>query len=259
MSTTSNSGVWVDHRGDLRDVGSISWCRKNTDYRIPAGTTLSQSRVMARKEADRLLHDALVSGYTPLHRALDTGDVDLLRVNVGNIVGHLLSGRPYHVIEHVKFHVFDYIIRLLRRTSGTPRYNPAYTMSVIKAECMRFIFKVDRPDQYPLARPPRYVPLCANTPAQQPSSVVLDDWLPLANSEQERIALVTLEAMHINTKVRMRHCESMKLRDQILAYCAIKSGLCVSDVQAMFIRVALATLTSERISSVIKFVANLPR
>jgi hypothetical protein len=256
---TSNSGAWIDHQGNLRDIGSINWGRKNTDFKIPVGTKLSQSRVMARKEADRLLRDAISSGYTPLQRALDTGDVDLLRANIGCITGWLLRGRPYHVIEHVKYHLIDYTIRLLRRTADTPKYNAAYTMSVIKEECVRFIVKVDRPDQYPLARPPRYVPIAANTPAQQTSDVVADDWLPLANSEQERIALATLAAMNINTAVRMRYVESRKLRDQILAHCAIESGMSSPDVLSLFLRVALSTLASERISSVIKFVANLPR
>jgi hypothetical protein len=264
-----STGEYVDWRGDIRNPGSISWSRKNTDYKIPIGAKLSDTRAESSAQAERLLGEALHSGYTPLQRALDTNDVDLLKANIGCITGWLLKGRPYHIIEHVKFHLIDYTIRLLRRTAGTQKYNAAYTMAVIKAECLRFIVKVDHPDQYPGARASKCVLLkdrlddvTINTHyALSPNlrDVVLDDWIPLANNEQERVALVTLETMRINPRVRMRHSESMKLRDQILLYCAKESGLSTQDVLSLFLRVADETLTDGRIESAIRFMANLPR
>ena len=255
-------GQYVDWSGTVRNPGAISWSRKDTEFVLPAGLTITQCREKMRCEADRLLREALDSSYSPLQRALDTGDMDLLRANIGCITGWLLKGRAYHIIEHVKFHLIDYVTRQLHKQKNDKYQHAAYVMATIKNECLRFIVKVDRPEQFPNAKPTKFYLLRTHlhdTPAPPNSDVVANDWLPLATNEPERLALLALADVEIETKIRKRNAECMKLRRQILDQCRLESSMTHADLLTLFSRVAHATIADDRIAYVVRFMAKLPR
>lgn len=192
---------------------------------------------------------------SPLDRAIASGDPKLLAVNIANIVGHALKGRPRATVDSAIVHVYGEIVDMMKRNEGTTRNTGPYIYRTAQKIAIRYVMNPVN----------RYGCEVNNwdfgfTPDVQRHKSVEAEWLAVAKDDKERELLSTLyHTTKALTYTRKRFAELKQSQKRLVDRCANGVGLSPDVALACFNRVARDTIDDEALRLAQSVMNKVPR